>query len=228
MRSISASATPSTSPGTPCCPGRGTASRPHTGPHRPWTASSNGTRAGTSPTARPAPPGDSPGRSAGSSETRVQPFLQNDGVVALLVLRGEEQRDRPVSGYGAREVLGGGIRVQLLHVPRAEPIEPLRVVVEPFPEVSGWRDVLRPHPQGEPLLGYASGPQAVHQDAEAVVLRRLRIGPLGPDADVRHDDAGRDEASNNMVFGAGLYRQSPLASACTMIARSRRPSCSSS
>src|SRR5689334_5018116 len=103
---------------------------------------------------------------------------QDDGVVMRLVANRIDQCDRALAGERAQ--LGDEIRMlaQLLGVAVAKFIPALWVVMEPLAELGRWRDLLHPLVERGFLSRDSARPQAVDEDARAVLTRGRVVGPL--------------------------------------------------
>jgi hypothetical protein len=110
--------------------------------------------------------------------------FEEDGFVVLFVPGGEEECDGAGAGLLAEGVEGRGIFPEFGAVAFLEFWPLVGVVGEPFAQVVAGGDVLEPEIDGGALPGEAAGPEAVDEDADAVV------GGLG-EVDAFEADHGR-------------------------------------
>ncbi len=105
------------------------------------------------------------------------------GLVVLYIASAEDEGDAAVTRSLGESIDGlRTARIGELHpVPPLECRPARRVVPEPFAELGARPDVSGPSVEPELLLRSAARPDAVHQDAVAVVRGGFVIGPLQAD-----------------------------------------------
>ena len=93
---------------------------------------------------------------------------KHDGVVVCLVLRGVDERDRPLA-QALHDRIDRRIRLQLGDVARPEIVPLFGVVAERFPQFRAGRGLLQPQIDGGLLLCDSARPQPVDKNPEAVL-----------------------------------------------------------
>ncbi len=115
----------------------------------------------------------------------AQELCEHHGVIDLRIFGPVEKRHLLFSDL-AEHVRNRGIILQLVAISTFELSKSIRAMVEPLPERWRRRNVLCPKIERGRVFAHSSWPQAVHQDAHAILVRRRVIDAL----DCDHRDPG--------------------------------------
>lgn len=120
----------------------------------------------------------------GASPTLLlEELLEGQGAVVLLVLGGVDEGDGAGFGFLAQEGEGFFVGFEFFPVAGLELLPPGRVVGEPFAEFGAGGDVFEPEVDGRLGLGQAAGPEALDEDALAIIFGGLFVRSF----DVKHN-----------------------------------------
>src|SRR5262249_35339412 len=108
----------------------------------------------------------------------LQKLLEDHGAVPLLVPGGVDESDGPLVGDVPEQGQHVAPALPLRPIPLAEMRPPGRVVAVPLAQFCAGGEGLQPEVDPRLLLAHATGPQPLHQDPQAVVLRRRFVSPL--------------------------------------------------
>ena len=110
------------------------------------------------------------------SAAPVQVSLERHGVVAILVACRVDERDGAVAGLLAQIGHPVALLLQFGPVPSLKRLPAIRVMAEPFPQPWTGRDVAEPQGEACLLLGQATRPEPIDEDAAPVGSGRFFIG----------------------------------------------------
>src|SRR5262249_22191554 len=108
----------------------------------------------------------------------LQHFFQGHGAVPLLVAGGVDERDGPLLGDVLQQRQQVALAFQFGPIPLAELRPPGWVVAVPLAQFGAGGEAFQPEVDLRLLLAHATRPQPLHQDPQAVVLRRRCVSPL--------------------------------------------------
>ena len=104
--------------------------------------------------------------------------VERDCIVVLGIARREKER-HPAPPDGASKRRDCAIfRIELTRISASELGPPGRVVIEPTAQGGARREILQPEVDPRVRFGDAARPQAVYQDPQAIIVRRLLVGAL--------------------------------------------------